>query len=116
MVISNFACQVYNLVKKDKGALDLILKFELPPIQRNFLRLLYDAHSHVCRQGGHIFEKLISLSFLWDFQGIFIFSLSNSREESSLQYIFIDKYITYVIFSLRFPGFSTKIKISRSLP
>ena len=64
------------------------------------------------QQGSYIFEKLISLSFPWDFQGIVTFFPWEKWEKSSLEYIFVDDYVTYFTFSLGFPGFSTKIKIS----
>ena len=67
-------------------------------------------------QGGHIFNRLNSLSFPWDFQGIFKFVPEQLKREKFLQYIFICDYATYLTFSQSFPGFSSKIQISLSFP
>ena len=66
--------------------------------------------------GWHIFERLNSLSFPWDFQGIFNFFSEHAREKNLLWYIFICDYAIYLTFSLSFPGFSWKIQISLSFP
>ena len=63
---------------------------------------------HEIRVAKYIFEKLNSLSFPWDFQGILNFSLSNSREENSTKCIFVGDHVPYSWFSLSFPGFFYK--------
>ena len=59
-------------------------------------------------QGGHIFEKLNSLSFPEISRAFSTFSLRNSREKTSLEYFVIGKYVIYFTFSLSFPGFFYK--------
>ena len=43
------------------------------------------------KQGGHIFEKQSSLRFPGHFKN---FSLSNSREENSMECIFVGDHVT----------------------
>ena len=66
-------------------------------------------------QGGHIFERLNSLS---EFSRVFsIFSLSNAREKICCgTFLFVIMPHILLTFSLSFPGFSSKIKMSPSFP
>ena len=59
-------------------------------------------------QSGHIFEEINSLSFPKISRSFSNFSLRNSEENNSLEYISIDNYVTYSTFSLSFPGFFYK--------
>ena len=61
-------------------------------------------------QGGHIFEKLNSLSFPWDFQGILNFSLSNSREKIQWN-VFLLAIMSHILhFHWVFQDFLQKLK------
>ena len=59
------------------------------------------------------FERLIPWVFPWDFQGIFKFSLSNSREKiCCINFYLRLRHIHYIF--LEFSGFTPKIEISLS--
>ena len=64
------------------------------------------------RQGGHMFQKLNSLSFPWDFQGIFKFFPEQLKRGNSMECIFVGYNVKYFHFPWVFQVFSAKLKIS----
>ena len=56
-------------------------------------------------QGGHIFEKLNSSSFPWVFQDILNLFPEQLERKKFDECIFVSDHVTYVSFSLSFPGF-----------
>ena len=71
-------------------------------------------------QGGHFWETYTfwenSLSFLWDFQGIFKFFPEQLKREICCDK-FLFAFMPHILtFSLSFAGFSSKIEISLCFP
>ena len=111
---ASYVIEDKNSTAKDDGKSfinvrpSLLRQLSIPEVKQQLVQ-----HSS---QSGHIFWETkfpeLSLSFPWDFQGIFKFSLSNWRGKNSLEYIFIGDYvIIYFTFSLSFPSLWQKFNM-----